>query len=203
VFLVAAPLALAAVRPRPGAPVAGVHVALVAVAVGIGALWSASPRHLLVAGGLLLTTLLVVVIRPGRRRSVAVSRPWLPWALVFAAVVPWLGYASASAASARADQPPQDITLGLNHWPLQAGLAVAIVLVSALAATRSPGWNTPAWTVGISAAWLAVVAWTNPNLAGSMSRPWASAAFAWAVAFVTAVHRGAAREAPRRAHGRT
>jgi hypothetical protein len=197
-FLVAAPLVIAALRPRrPGALIAGGQVALVAVAVGIGAVWSASPSHLLVAGGLLLTTLLVVVTRPARRRSVSVSWPWLPWALVVGAAVPWLGYAAASAASARADQPPRDITASLNHWPVQAGLAIAIVLLSALAATVSPGSKTPAWTVGISAAWLAVVAWIYPDLAGSMSRPWASAALAWAVGFVMAVHLATARKSPR------
>jgi hypothetical protein len=82
--------------------------------------------------------------------------------------------------------------------PIQSALAVAIVLVSGLAATLPRGWMTPTWTVGVAAAWLAVAAWVNPDLAASMSRPWASAALAWAVAFVIAEHLSNARQSRRR-----
>jgi hypothetical protein len=194
VFLVAAPPVVAAIRPHPGAVVAGRQIGLVAIAAGLGALWSSSVSHLLVAGGLLLTALLIVVILPYRPRFTASSWAWLRWALVIGAAVPWLGYASASAASARSAEPPQEITLGLDHWPIQSALAIAVVLVSGLAATLPRGSMTPTWTVGIAAAWLGVVAWVNPDLAASMSRPWATAALAWAVAFVIAMHLSNARQ---------
>lgn len=105
------------------------------------------------------------------------------------------GYASASA---RSGEPPQEITLGLDHWPIQSALAIAVVLVSGFAATLPSGWMTPTWTVGIAAAWSAVVAWVNPDLAASMSRLWASAALVWAVAFVIALHLSNARRSRRR-----
>ena len=142
--------------------------------------------------------LLIVVILPSRPRFTGSSWAWMPWALVIGAAVPWLGYASASAASARSGEPPQEITLGLDHWPIQSALAIAVVLVSGFAATLPSGWMTPTWTVGIAAAWLAVVAWVNPDLAASMSRLWASAALVWAVAFVIALHLSNARRSRRR-----
>lgn len=90
-FLVAVPLVVAAIRSRPGALVAGRQIGLVAVAVGLGALWSSSVSHLLMAGGLLLTMLLIVVILPARPRFTGRSWAWMPWALVIGAAVPWLG----------------------------------------------------------------------------------------------------------------
>ena len=90
-FLVAVPLVVAAIRSRPGTLVAGRQIGLVAVAVGLGALWSSSVSHLLMAGGLLLTMLLIVVILPARPRFTGRSWAWMPWALVIGAAVPWLG----------------------------------------------------------------------------------------------------------------
>jgi hypothetical protein len=188
VFLVAAPLIAAAVRPHVALPVALQQLVLVAAAVIVAAVMSASPRHLLIASGLLFTVLVIArghapsLLTPSRRWS------WAPAALVIAAAVPWFIYAATSASAYRDEGPPIDLTWEFNHWPIQAALPVAVVLIAAFAASYPPGWIVPTWCTGVCAAWLAVVSWFEPDLAASLGRAWAFTAFAWAIAFVTTMH---------------
>jgi hypothetical protein len=188
VFLVAAPLIAAAVRPHAALSVGLQQLVLVAGAVTVAAVMSASPRHLLIAGGLLLT---VLVIARGHVRSLLKPShqwSWAPGALVIAAAVPWFFYAATAASAYRDERPPIDVTWEFNHWPIQAALSIAVVLIAALAASYPPGWIVPTWCTGVCAAWLAVVSWFEPDLAASLGRAWALTAFAWAIAFVTTMH---------------
>jgi hypothetical protein len=188
VFLVAAPLITAAVRPHAALSVALQQLVVVSGAVTVAALMSASPRHLLITIGLLPT---VLVIARGDAQSVLkLSRQWswVPGALVVAAAIPWFIYAATAASAHRDESPPMDLTWEFNHWPIQAALPIAVVLIAAFAATYPPGWVVPTWCAGVCAAWLAVVSWFEPDLAASLGRAWALTALAWAIAFVATVH---------------
>ena len=78
-----------------------------------------------------------------------------------------------------------------DHWPIQAALGVALVLIAALAATYHPGWVVRTWCVGLGAAWLGLISWIYPELAASLGEPWAVAACVWGLAFVAVMHVGA------------
>lgn len=128
-FLVAAPLLAVGMRPHLAAPAALGLVAAVAAAVTAGALLSGSVPHLTVAAGLAATVVLIAAAGDRRR---AMWRPsWrrsaVPMVLVAAAAVPWSAYAWAAARSTGAN-PVADETWGLDHWPIQAALPVALLL---------------------------------------------------------------------------
>jgi hypothetical protein len=190
VVLVAVPLIAAAMRPQVALALGLQQVALVAIAVAVAAALSASPNHLIIAGGLSVTVLLIAT---GNARSLLLPRhlrwSWEPGTLVVAAAVPWCIYASTSASAHRDETPPIDVSWEFNHhWPVQAALAVAVILVAALAATYQSGWVVPTWCVGVCAAWIGLIAWIYPDLEASLGRPWGMAAFLWGLAFVVIMH---------------
>ena len=179
------------VRPSAGAATALAQVALAAVAVIVAAALSGSPGHLWAAAGLLGTVALLAPLARARRWDALRSWHWSPAAatLVILAIGPCVAYAwSAATGSAQIT----DDTWGLDHWPVQAAFPLAVLLIAALAAGRPAGWRLPAWSAGAAAAWFAVVAWLEPHLVGSISRPWAAVTLLWAVAFVAVGERGAA-----------
>jgi len=186
-FLVGAPLVAFAVRPSAVSPSALAQVTLVAAAVMTAAALSASPRYLSVVAGLLVTV--AVLALAARDRPWDALRAWrwstLPATLVLIAVAPCWAYAWSSATG---DARITDDTWGLDHWPAQAALPLAVLLISALAAGHPPGWRLPAWSAGTAAAWFAIVCWLEPNLVASVSRPWAAATLLWSVAFIAATH---------------
>jgi hypothetical protein len=71
---------------------------------------------------------------------------------VLIAVAPGCAYAWTSATG---DARITDDTWGLDHWPAQAALPLAVPLICALAAGHPPGWRLPAWSAGAAAAWFA------------------------------------------------
>jgi hypothetical protein len=195
-FMVAAPLVAVAVAGSSAAPALPQQLLLAAVAVVVGAALSASPRHLLVAIGLAATVGLLAPMCGGLRAVLTPPRGWHwgPGVLVLAAAVPWLAYAVAAADSARAGFRV-DKTWGLDHWPMQAALAIALGLVAALAATLSAGSLVAAWCVGVCSAWFGVASWIYPDLDAGLGRIWGVAALAWGVAFVVVSHLSAGRQA--------
>ena len=189
-FLVAAPFFALAARPGRFAPVVMQQVAVTAVAIATAAVLSASLRHLLVAlslGGCVaviaaLTGELDTLLRwPG-------GWSWLPGGLALAAAPLWLLYAGTSAAGHREGRRPIDVTWALDHWPIQAALALAIVMVSVLAAGYPDGWRLPAWCVCVVAVWIGADSWAYPDLAASLGRAGGAAAAAWGAAFLVAMH---------------
>jgi hypothetical protein len=183
--LVAGPLGTVAVRPGTRTAALG-QVAVAAVAVGVAAALSGSPRHLLVAGGLLATAIVLVAVRPPTRASAQAARtPWAPGLLVVLAAGPACAYAWAAARTTGSGTLTDD-TWGLDHWPVQAAFPLAVLGVAALAAARPAGWWLPTWTVVISAAWFGVVCWLEPDLVGWPGRGWATVVLAWTIGFVLA-----------------
>ncbi|MGH3478619.1 MAG: hypothetical protein ACRDQD_17500 [Nocardioidaceae bacterium] len=197
VFLVAVPLAVVAVTPTiPVTALQQIH--LVAAALAAAGVVSLAPAQWVVAAALIGSAQWLAALtgsptmwlrRPGRWS-------WLPGAVVLAGVVPGLGYMLASASSARNGEHPIT-TWGLDHWPVQAALPLAVLACAALAATYPPGWPVPAWCAAVSAGWFGVLAWTHPEVVASVDRPWAVAAVGWGVGFVLTIHWGAAK-GPRR-----
>ena len=186
-FLVAAPLLAVAVRLAAVTPAALGLVVAVAVAVAAGSAVSGSARHLVVAAGLAATAALVAASSGGLRSGWPSDwRPSaLPIALVVLAAIPSLFY-SWSSARATGTNPVADDTWGLDHWPIQAALPIALLLGATLAAGHPRGWRVPTWCVGAATAWLAVVSWFEPDLAGSIGRTWAVVALLWSVCFIVA-----------------
>ncbi|HEV2058688.1 MAG TPA: hypothetical protein VGR11_04980 [Solirubrobacteraceae bacterium] len=193
-FLVAVPLVAVAVRASAVFSSALAQVALVAVAVIAAAVLSASPEHMLVAAGLLGTVAALVVLAGDRPWAVMAKWRWsaVPGVLVILALAPCLAYAW-EAARMTGSTAVIDVMWGLDHWPVQAALPLALLLTGALAAGHPPGWRLPTWSAGIAAVWFAVVCSLEPNLAGSVSRPWATVTFLWSAAFIAATHLTARR----------
>lgn len=189
-FLVAAPLLAVAVRPAAVTPAALGLVSAVAVAVAAGSAVSGSAEHLVVATGLVATVGVLAASGGGLRSGWPLDwRPSaLPVAIVVLAVVPSLVYSWRSA-RATGSNPVADDTWGLDHWPIQAALPIALLLGATLAAGHPRGWRVPSWCVGAATAWLAVVSLFEPDLAGSIGRTWAVLALMWAGCFVVAVQR--------------
>ena len=196
-FLVAAPLVALAVRPSAVSPSALAEVTLVAAAVITAAALSSSPGYLSVAAGLVVTVAVLALAARERPWDALEAWRWstLPATLVLIAVAPCCAYAWTSATG---DARITDDTWGLDHWPAQAALPLAVLLISALAAGHPSGWRLPAWSAGASAAWFAIVCWLEPHLVASVSRPWAAATLIWSVAFIAATHLGARDRRPAR-----
>jgi hypothetical protein len=177
--LVAAPLGVLAVRP--GEPIALMQVAVVAVAVLLGAVWR--PAWPQLWNGLALAATAAVLAWLGPPRSERLSRAdlWLSLLVV-------LGLPGAVAYGAPLVGTPkgvEDITNGVSHYPMQASLAYAVVGLVALAAvTRS---RLPAWTASFSALWLGVESVVYPALPASLGRTGGVLSVVWAGLVVLAV----------------
>jgi hypothetical protein len=199
-FLTAGPLVALSARAPAVSPSALAQVALVAAAVGLAAALSSSPGHLVVSAGLIATVAVLAVL--GRDRPWHVTRTWrwsaFPGTLLILAVAPCCAYAWTSARTTGGAQLTDD-TWGLDHWPVQAALPLALLLICALAAGHPSGWRLPLWSAGTAAAWFAVVCWLEPDLVASVSRPWAAMTLLWSAAFVAATYLSARDGAPVRA----
>ena len=67
--------------------------------------------------------------------------------------------------------PSDDITVGLNDWPMQAALPLTMVAAAGLTPFGSPGRSYPAWTVVAGTAWMGVFSVAYPHHAGSFGLP--------------------------------
>jgi hypothetical protein len=196
-FLTAAPLVALGLRASAVSPSALAELALVAAAVLAAAALSSSPRHLSVAAGLTATVAVLAVLARDRPWDVVRTWRWsaVPGTLVILATAPCCAYAWTSARTTGGAQLTDD-TWGLDHWPVQAALPLALMLISALAAGHPTGWRLPTWTAGAAAAWFAVVCWLEPHLVGSVSRPWAAITLLWSAVFIAATYLSAREGVP-------
>lgn len=193
-FLVGGAFASLAVRPGMAMPVlqvALVGVCLAATAVAAGAWSQLVPALLLASNCYALMSLSRGRTRlPRRRRPLGVdpvvgvvSALLVPPAVVFA-VDMVSGY--------REGRPPLDAdTWGVDHWPTQAALALAIAAVAAaVAAGLHAGWSgtaASATCVAVSAGWFGFWSTVHPDHAGSAGAPWGVALIVWACAFAGVV----------------
>jgi hypothetical protein len=183
--LVAMPLLGLACRPRSTVLVA--QVAAAGVAVALGALLAGSTPHLLPAAGLLLTAAAIAALAglDLRPRQLRVNRPLV--VLTFIAVAPAVGYAWRMATSTVAVEQ----TVNLDHYPIQAALGVAIVLVAGVIAVTSDSSN--AWlataTLVVTVGWMGIESAVYPHRLGSFGPIWSWLAVVWAVTFLIVAHR--------------
>jgi hypothetical protein len=193
-FLVAAPLVAMAVAPSGSTPAALDQVLAAAVAVAVAAGLSASPDQLPVSVALVVTAVVVAALGDGVR-ALAPSG-WhpagVPAVLVLIAAGPLCAYAWTSA-RATGSSPASSFTAGLDHWPVQAALPLAVLLAAAFAVGHPGGWPVPTWCVSLSVAWFALVSGLNPDLIASPGLAWSVAAGGWAVAFAISTQRSGSR----------
>ncbi|HEY3529757.1 MAG TPA: hypothetical protein VGK78_11455 [Nocardioides sp.] len=183
--LVAVPLLVLVMRP--GAVMALLELVAVGVSIAIGAGLAGSPPHVLPGVGVVLTAAVVAVL-VGTRVSGVPGRP-TPLAAIVAvvAVPPAAAYAWEMA---RSTENPEE-TWGLDHYPLQAAFAIAVVLVALLTAyaVRRPGRGCwlPACTSACSAIWFGALSLVWPERLGSLGTAWGAAAVVWGIALLAAV----------------
>jgi hypothetical protein len=188
-YLVLVTVPLCVLVVRPGQPVALAQLWLCGAAVLAGAVWGWRLPQLFVAVGLLACALLLTLLGGGRGpRLRAPDVVLLLLTLVAAPVAVVYGEPLA-----RNTVLPEDITIGVSHFPMQASLALAVVAGVGLAAvTRS---RLPAYTAALTAVWLGVESVAYPDLTASLGSVggWLSAA--WGLCVVGAVE-VARRRAP-------
>jgi hypothetical protein len=63
-------------------------------------------------------------------------------------------------------------------------VAVSIVVLALLSATRPRGWRVPAWSAGGGALLLGISSAALPQMPSSIGPAWGALAAAWGVAFV-------------------
>lgn len=178
-FLVLVAVPLLGLVWRPTTAVLIAQICAIGLAVAIGALLAGSARHLLPGAGVLLTALAVAALA----RTAPLPRPLhvdpllAVWVLL--AAVPAAVYARRMAV-ATADP---EVTVSLDHYPIQAGLGVAVILVGALAAvTRGrPAARLTAATLAVTVGWMGIESVVYPHRQGSFGTTWGRLALAWAL----------------------
>jgi hypothetical protein len=198
-YLVLVTVPLLVLVVRPGSAVALLQLAAVALAVLLGAVLAWSPAHALPAVGLLLTAGALAALAPLRTAGLARPSP-ITAAVTVIGAVPAAAYAWHMA---RATENPED-TWGLDHYPAQAALAIAVLLVALLAACvvggPGRGWWLPVGTAAFSSVWLGWQSVLWPERVGSLGSVGGVAAVVWGLALVAAAVADArvlgSREAP-------
>jgi hypothetical protein len=187
--LVAVPYVVLVVRP--GQPVAVAQLWVCSVAVLFGGAWAWQLPPLLNGLGLLASTALVAWLGratvPRRRRPGPVEGVLAALSVPAAVVYGW--------PLARNRTLTEDITNGVSHFPMQAALGLAVAGLALLAAVTAS--RLPAWTVGMTVAWIGLESVVYPDLVGSLGVLGGWLAVVWAVLLVVAVER-ARRQHPAR-----
>ncbi|MGZ5417404.1 MAG: hypothetical protein ACXWDI_09510 [Nocardioides sp.] len=193
-FLIAAPLVALSVQPTQGVHLA--QLLAVAVAIAAAAVWSGYLPQLIPAVLVAGNALVIAALTAARFVGPPLD-PWLRWLVVAGAVG---GGAFAAMAVDNHPMTVPDITLGLDHLPMQAAIGLAVITVGMVATAgvggRVPGWRVPVWTLAATIGWVGYWATVHPGLEGSPGRGFGWSAVAWAVAFVAVAESQARRTAP-------
>jgi hypothetical protein len=177
-----------AVRPRRSKSVAR-QLVLATLALAGSAVVADEGRLLWFAAALALETAIVSTLsRPlwrdglGSRGRIDLSRPLLLLAGVGA--VPWLAYALDMWALNREGRIDADITIGIDHYSMQGVLALALVLMSCLAAVRADVRPFTPACAGVAAFYLGLVSVVWQDAAAGFDTFWSIAAVVWGSALV-------------------
>lgn len=177
----------ATVVARPGRTAAAEVV--LAVVLGVWALSAVAGLEweLLGFAALLVAEAAVLAaVLPGRERVRPVTWSPSPALLGLAAVgaVPWVVHAVEMYRRNRANAHEWhgDITMGTDHYAMQGALAVALVVLSALAAVWPRGRRHLGVAIGLAAGYLGLVSLTHPTFDAALGTPWSAPAIAWGVA---------------------
>jgi hypothetical protein len=189
--LIAAPLIVLALNPRMISLRA--HIAVVAVCVAVTAIASFSWLQLLPSSGLLLTAVVIDKLcgRPAAL-SARGSGIWCrralhrPLLIVACLAIPFSVVVAADLVLGfwQLRPPTDDDTRGIDHWPTQAALAIALPAVAILASLRAPGCKVSLWSAAVSAAWWGAVSVSYPEHAGSLGLVGGWVAIFWSIALM-------------------
>jgi hypothetical protein len=177
--MVAAPLV--ALAFRSGRPSLVAQVAGVGICVAISAVAAFAWRQLLPAAGLVLTAAILYALSGTPRRTSCCDESARPksalhWPLLIVACVAIppsiLAALDLVVGFWQLRQPTDDDTWSIDHWPMQAALALSLPAVAVLASFRASGWRTSLWSAAISAAWWGAVSLSYPQHAGSLGDLW-------------------------------
>ena len=171
----AAVLAVAAVAGLE-APLAGL-TALLAVELAVVAAFRAAP--------------------PLRPLRTALDVPLLLTAVLAAPA--WLVHARHMAAANRLELLTADVTVGVDHYAVQAATALALVVLPVVAACWPRGRVLLCLSSAAVAAYLGLVSSAWPGAEAGFSPAWSAAAMAWGAALGVLSLRGASRRARRAA----
>jgi hypothetical protein len=176
--------ALLAVTWRPGDSVpAAVQLAVVAAALLTSCLLGLDRAPLPVAAVLAITSALVLRLNVLRRPDVLTLAVHRPTALAAAVAAPfWLWYAGDAFANSRERMQQDDVTWGMNHWPVHGATALALAAAALLAAFWPHGRRQLAVTTSLAGTVLGAASLAYPSSAGAMSsRAWSFGVILWSV----------------------
>ena len=189
-WLVAAPLVVLTVRPTLKALL--IQIATVGACVAVTAHAATAWGQLLPAAALFATAAAVhaLVDACGQKTdgSAGMNRDHQPlhWPVLLTAS------AGASAGAWLATtllvdfwqrRPPvDDITLGLDHWPMQAALALALPAIAGVCSLQTSGWRFSLGTVIVGGVWWGAASLVYPDHAGSLGTTGGWLAITWSIA---------------------
>ncbi len=185
-FIVGVPFMVVAVWP-PATAAALVQLVTATAVLLLSAAVSREWQAVVVALGLALATGLVAALRgrpPVGPLMGSLHRPLL--GLTAVAVAPWLIHALDMAAANRAQLYDADITNGVDHYSVQAAMALALVALTVVAGLRSDGRRLHGTTVALVAGYVGLVSYSWPGTPAGFSATWSVLAMAWAVAVAVA-----------------
>ncbi|RZU64219.1 hypothetical protein EV379_0513 [Microterricola gilva] len=187
-FFLVVPLATTAVRPAAFWGAAGLGVIAI-VALAVGAALMAYPPVLWMIAAVIVTVAAVLLLGVGgtRRGRIPAAPPlfgvhWLLLVLALAGPLLWVPYTIHAAQSFGV--LVDDVTMGIDHWPVQAAAGVAVMLASLTAALVPRLRRLAVVAVAFCAAMIGVSA------AGDATTPAATETVlwaAWCVSWGTAV----------------
>ena len=185
--LLAGAFAWSAVRPRHFA-VAAVQLVVVAVALVVSSIAGSESGAFVLAAFVLIEVSVLATLLPRVTDvgfSISVSWPLAATAAIGAG--PWLAYAGDMWAANREGRAPEEITIAINHWAVQGGLALAIASLAAVVALWAPGRRFIGISTAVVAISLGVCSYRFPDGAGAYGQAWSVLSVAWGGAIVILV----------------
>ena len=179
---------LSLLRAPQRRPAALQQIAAVGLAFALGGTIGLDPLSFISVGMVVIMLAAVLALHPARPPLWPDGHRTDGRVLVAAAVgaIPWLVYAVTTAANSRSHVPPDDMASRpqAGGWAGATVLALAVVLLALLVASRPPGWRVPLWSAALASAAFGVVSLLNPSAPGSVGTAWGVAAVIWSLALL-------------------
>jgi hypothetical protein len=180
--MIASAFAWTAMRPRRLAA-AVVQLIVLAGVLAVAGVASSEWATLWLSVALLAEVGLVIgtlpKAEPLRPRSFGLSWPLATMAVVSAG--PWLLYAVDMYGANREGRTPSDITIGINHWAVQGGLAFGLVALAGIIAVWPRGRRYIGPNVAVVAVYLGACSLRFPDASGAYGREWSVLSVIWGV----------------------
>ena len=183
-MFVGIPFAVIAARERLRVP-AAVQLFTAATVLIVSAI-PAREWQLLLLGTAIVAETLIVTGRPSPHRFISQIRPtWQPLLIPAAlGTIPWLLYSAAMWSRNRQARTDTDITIGIDHYSVQGGYALATVVLVTLAAVWPTGRLLMGLCAGLSSLYLGVVSWAWHPGQASFNRTWSALCVLWGLSVI-------------------